>query len=378
MPFLSGKRFFLLGIVIILLAAIPLTLYLVQKQQETRSQAARSTTLSFAPASSQASPIQKNVGDAFILDVMLDPCGADPTKCNEVIYTNLSITYDPSKLTTDTAGLSANPEAFVSILDGPTYTSGNAVIMMSTGTDITRSIKTKTKIATIAFKTLAATTTPIQIAFGDETTVTSTLADPEINVLSSKTPAFIAIGGDISPTPTLTLTPTLTPTSPPITGGQNQSPVCSALNVDRATSGTAPLSITFTANGNDSDGTVNKVTFDFGDGPIQDVTSGGGIGAKSVSVQVSHTYNNPGTFTAAATLTDNSNATSSPATCTQTITVSQASVTQSPQPTNPPVVTASPAPIVTVAPPGPGDKIIGVGLAGIITTILGALIFFAL
>ncbi|MDP3988207.1 MAG: PKD domain-containing protein [Candidatus Levybacteria bacterium] len=372
MPSLSGKKLFLFGVFIILLIAIPLTAYLVQKQQETRSRATKSTTLSFVPTSSESSPIAKSVGDTFSLDVMIDP------GTNEVIHTTLSINYDATKISTSDAGLSPT-SALPSVLEGPIYTSGNATVVVSTGTDITKSIKTPTKIATLTFKALTPTSgTPTQITFGNQTTVTATIADPETNVLSNIIPAFISIGGAAQVNPTAT--PTVpAPTSPQTSATPNQPPLCTAINVDRATEGEAPLSITFTANGSDTDGTVNKVTFNFGDGPTQDVTSAGGIGTNSVSVQLAHTYNNPGTYTANVILTDNSGGTSTPTSCTQTITVVlAASPTDGAAQQNPPTETPVPADRATMTPAGPGDRIIGVGAIGAIISIIGAIVFFAL
>ena len=94
------------------------------------------------------------------------------------------------------------------------------------------------------------------------------------------------------------------------------------MSVDRAPSGPAPFSLVFTANGTDTNGTIGKIAFNFGDGPVQDVTSGGGIGTKTASTQLSHTYNNPGTFQASVVLFDNDGAISSTsAACAQAITV---------------------------------------------------------
>src|SRR5207249_2993580 len=153
------------------------------------------------------------------------------------------------------------------------------------------------------------------------------------NVLSSASPAYIVIGGsaDITPTngsgptntpvPIPTSIPTATPDvtatpgpstivtdtpgptngltgtrSPTGTGGGNQPPVCNNLASDRETTGTALFSITDTANGTDSDGTISKVTFNFGDGQVNDVTQAGSIGSNSVNVQIAHTYNTDGSY----------------------------------------------------------------------------------
>lgn len=381
---LVSKKLLLLGAILVLLVAIPLTVFLAQKQQETRSRAAASTTLSFTPTSSQGTPIQKQVGQKVSLDVMMDP------GTNWVSIVKLQINYDKEKLATSSAdttcesSLCPNLAAFPSVFNEPTYTPGNISVILSIGADTTKVSQAATKVATITFEAINSTTTPTQVSFGNTTKVFSfNEADPESesgeSVLSSTSNAFIAIAAG----------PILTPTPTPV-AGTNQPPVCSALNVDRTPSGTAPFSITFTANGTDSDGTINKVTFDFGDGPVKDVTEGGKIGTKAVSAQIAHTYNNSGTFEALAILTDDKGGISaSSATCTQTITVTPSvggevgatqSATPTPLPTSMPTSTPTPTPIqqLPIEEPGPSNTIIGVGIVGAILSIVGAILFFAL
>lgn len=279
----SGKRLVLLGIIIVFLAAIPLTLYLVQQQQEIRSRAVPSTTLSFAPPSTQASPLIKTVGETFALDVMVSP------GTNEVIWAELAINYDPSKLATAEAALAPATD-LPGVVEGPTYTQGMAKITLSRiGENISLGgITTTTKIATLTFKALAQTQTPVQVTFDNQTLIRSTRGkDPgDLNVLSSTTPAFIVIASS-SLTPTPTPTEGVTPTSTPPTTTATPTPT-----IPFPTEGVTPTST-----------------------PVP-----------------------------TATLT----------------------------PT--PTLIAAPS----IAPPGPGDKILGVGIVGIITTILGVLIFLAL
>lgn len=379
MTSLTAKKAFVLGIIVVLLAAIPLAVYFLQNQQQTQSRAQKATILTFSPEQNTV-----NAGDKFTLKIFMDP------GTNEVISTDLHITYDKDLLATTVAsgecGSSICSSNAFPVSNDPQYTPGNILIHLSVGTDVTKIIKTKTEIATVTFQAKTVTTTPSIINFGSQTNVTPTNADPETNVLSSGGSAYVRITAGNSITPTA---------SPSASVAPNEPPICTGLSIDRATTGTAPFSIALTANGNDPDGTINKVTFDFGDGPVQSLTQTGGIGSKTVSVQVAHTYNNAGTYTAKVTMEDNNNTLSIPSSaCSQTITVNQATGGSSSNPggsTATPTATLTSSPVtptstLTMAPtnmpaptsPGPGDKIISVGLVGAVVSIVGALLFFAL
>lgn len=392
MSLLSGKRLLLLGFVVVLLIIIPLTVYLVQQQQKLKVGATPQTTLSFNPASTSV-----NSGQNFSLDVSLNP-GTNPG--NQVSFVKLTIQYDPTKVATTGAGLVANTAIFPSVLQGPTYTSNTASITLSVGSNSQNVITTtQPKIATINFQALntsAAAQTTVSFVYdttqNSPTQVLSVAPSDQFseNVLASPQSATIAIAPSTA-TPTPTASASASPSSSGATS-QDQPPVCSSLSLDRSASGVAPYALTFTANGTDSDGTISKVEFQFGDGQIQDVTTG--LGTKTVNVSASHNYQNAGTYTAKAVLTDNANLTNTND-CTQTITVTGASagptsttqsvtvVTATPSAT--PIVTASPIPIAEgpttkggLPATGPGDQILSWGTLGAITTVVGFLLLFGL
>ncbi len=378
------KKFFLLGFIVVLLAAVPLTLFLVKQQTKPKSSAAPSTTLSLSTASPNV-----NTGQSFPVDIRMDPGS------NAVSFVKLNLAYDSTKLSASTSGITINTTAFPVTLEGPFVgnCSGNFCTISLTvaiGADNTKAITAAGTVATITFKALAVTDqNPTQITFGNTTQVLS-VAQPDSNnenVLSSSNPLSVTIANGIaSITPSPGLSPTDTPTPSPTStvnatptpaGGNNQPPVCTSLSVDQ-TIATAPAALAFTAAGNDPDGVVNKVSFTFGDGFVQDVTDGGGIGTNTVSTQISHTYQNPGTFTATSTLTDNNSAVSSattPTNCTQTITINSSTSTGTGS-----AVTITPTPtlIAKIPPTGPGDVLVGVGIGGVILSILGGILFFAL
>lgn len=402
MSFFTWKKLLVVGFIAVLLAVIPLTVFFLQSKTQTQTKAEKATTLCFAlPGNNtcltSTTPVQKNIGDPIPLDIYLDPGGK-----NTIVVATISINYDQLLLTADPSQgtglglimtpISANAEqGFTQPLVDASYTQGNASITLTIGTDALKAITQKTKIATITFKALAKTT-GTNITFDNNKSNATPAYDPEVNaLLSTMQPATIQIGQGADVTPTVPQTTgTIAPTQPAGTITPNQIPLCTALNVDRATSGSTPFSITFTANGNDPDptGAINSVTFDFGDGPVQTVTTGGGIGTRTVSVATSHTYNNPTTFTAKATLTDNKGGLSAAnTTCTQTITVTagptgSASGNTEITPTvvaQIPTETPTPLPKKTFeGPPGPGNAILGIGAVGAVLTIVGALALFTL
>ena len=414
----SGKKIFLGGFIAVLLVGIPLTVYLLQQQQEVRSHAEKSTNISFAPDSTQTTPLQKNVGDVIPLDITINPGK------NLVSFVKLEIQYDPDKLATDSANsFVANNVVFPSILEGPIYSPGKISVTLSVGPDPTKAIQTTVKAGTLTLKAIANTPagTPTVVTYGAATQVLSLGSNDQAseNVLSSPIPAYINIGGSVpypsgdiptavpsgeEPTPTYAVVPTTpvdqpTDTPAPTTpvdqptatpslsvtptgtesgknGGPNVAPVCNNLTLDRVATGNAPYSITFGANGSDSDGTISKVTFNFGDGQVSDVTQAGGIGTATVTnAQVSHTYNNPGTYQASAVFTDSGDAVSATDNCTQTITVNTPG---SGGGGNTVVEQASQSALPTVPPTGSTEVAIGIGIAALLLTIGGTLLFFIL
>ena len=354
----------------VLLIAIPVTVFLVQQQQKTKSGAVAATTLSVLPASQ--APIQ--VGNDVTLNVQVNPATA--TTSNLVSYVKFTIMYDSTKLATDGAGFVPDITAGLPlVLQGPVYGTGTISITLSAGGDATKVLQTVTNLGSVTFKALAITdTAPTQITFGNDTLVRSlgTSDQANENVLASANPAVLTIiGGTIvSPTPTLTPTPTVTPTltptptPAPTATPSATAPVCSKLAAD-VTSGNIPLNTNLTVTGNSSNSTISKVTFNFGDGQTQDITGSGGVGTSSVSVLQSHTYATAGTFQATATLTDANNAVST-ANCSVTI---AAGTTQ--------IATLTVTPTLTLPPTGPAD-IIKIGSIGAVITLIGAVLLFAL
>ena len=347
-----------MGFILTILIAIPFSVYVAQKRQQTTTKAAPSTTLSLEPSLKTMT-----TEDTLVLSIMMDPGS------NQVSFVKLSVVFDPKKFTI-VNGLTPNTvgNTLTNIIDEAQSdnTTGKASISLSIGSDPTRAVITKTKIATFEIKPLAATApTGPNITFDSANTQVLSIASSDQtseNVLSTTAPAKIAVTSTVT-TPTITPIPistapisrlTIVPSLPP------SSAVCSGLEINGPTTGTAPYSVTFTAAGNNSSGTISKISFNFGDS-IEDLTTGGGIGTSSVSGQLLHTYKTPGIYTAYAILTDNNSSLSvQQPNCTQTITINSADLSGSPQPTQEPL-----------PPTGDGKAIFGLGTLGIIITIIG-------
>ncbi len=171
--------------------------------------------------------------------------------------------------------------------------------------------------------------------------------------------------------------------APTATPGPSQvlkSPSCTALNVDRSTSGIAPYSLTFTAIGNDPDGVITKAIFNFGDGPAETETVGGGLGTGTINLQKAHTYKNNGTYTATVTFQDNQNNYSGDS-CKVTITLGGGGGTPPPGSTATPFVTQpgkpgtpTPTPLKSLPPTGLADDVVTMTIVGSAIALIGSFV----
>lgn len=355
----GAKQFFLVSFILLLLVGIPVSVYFLQQQQTITQQAAPSTNFSFEPVSSSSNPLSKTVGESIPLDVIVNPGS------NAVSSVTIEIQYDPEKLEAGADAFKQNEAIFPTVLADPVYTSGKITVVVGVSSP-DRAIQTKTKVATVTFTAKAKTSegVPTQVTYTANNIATSNASNDQAleNVLSGTLPAYIMINDTETPTSAPTAVPTLGPTAEPEpTSGP--APVCSVFTAD-ATSGNAPMNVNFTTSGSDPDGSITKITFNFGDGQVSDVTSGGGIGSSSATASLSHTYTEGGSFQASAIFTDNTSGVSG-GNCSQTISVTG---TATPSPTATP----------TIAPAGSAEVIFGVGAVSLLLIIGGALIFLIL
>jgi hypothetical protein len=192
-----------------------------QPTDQTRTKATQASRLYFSPASSPSSPIQKQTGEAFSLDVMLDPGS------NVVSFVKFQLVYDASKISVSGANaLVVNSVAFSQTLEGPVSGSGTLAVAAGIGSDPTKGITTPTKVATVTFTASQNSGAPVEIKYGTISEVLSIGSDDRAsdNVLSTTQSAFVLIGqqtATIIPSPTGQTNPT---SANPTISGSNPSP----------------------------------------------------------------------------------------------------------------------------------------------------------
>ncbi len=355
------------------LLAIPLTVYLVQQQQENRSQAVKNTTLSFSPPTATVQS-----GDNISFDIVLSPGS------NQVSLVKLVIKFDSTKLSATTDSFEIDPASQLSILQQPVVGTDTLSVILSVGSDPTKVIQTETKIGSVSFDVVQGSSGSTEVSFDPGTEISSIGGADAYseNVFLSGAPATITIQGgtSASPTPTATPSPTLTQSS------GNSAPVCSDFNLSVSATGVAPYTITFNASGTDSDGTIAKATFNFEPSFTEDVSTS----AASVDVSATHTYNTPGIYPASVVLTDDDGSKSNSTNCSATVTITDSSgntgttstsnnsnstsnSSSSTTTTTSTDVTPSPLPAT-----GPEETIVGFGVLGGILFLIGTLLFLAL
>lgn len=360
------NRFFILGNVLLILVAIPVTLFFVKKQQELRSHATPSTRLYFNPNTITKSKSCAN----FTSDITIDPGQ------NVVTTVKLALTYNAATLEV----LDIVPGPNLTIVGDKSITSGATTVTYTTGTDPTKAIQSAGKVAMVTFRPIAPGAAKVE--FSSSTRVLSQGASdfPTENVLSSAEALNVTVTDtatcdgavvtpSVSPSPTTAPVTTPTPTaSVSPTLGVNQIPVCNSLTASPASSGSAPFSVLLTAQGSDPDGIITKASFTFGDGQVQNITDA--LNTKSATVQTNHTFQTQGTYGTTVLFTDDRGGLS--AACNQTINVASGSGVPAT-----PTATLIPTSAPTIPPTGSLATALGI-FGAVALTIIGGLLLLAL
>lgn len=195
------KRLVYIIVGLIILVAIPLTVFLGSRSQELRKKAAPATNIALTPAS-----ITKAVNEEFTLEARID------TADNQVVATQINLVYDPTKLEATSI---TNGTLFPNILSSGVVGNGTASIAVGAANTTTPVHGTGTA-AVIKFKALAATISPITIRFAPDTYV-GALGEGSTNVLIGTTPTTVTItggtgattGAQPTPTPTIQTAPAI-------------------------------------------------------------------------------------------------------------------------------------------------------------------------
>lgn len=206
------KKIILLILVVLTLAAIPVTVFVARQSQEKRAKAAPATTLAFSPAS-----VTKKVEDVFSFEVRID------TAENQVVAAELHITFDPAILEAQSI---TNGPLFPNILASGQVERGAANITVGAANATTPIIGTGTA-AVVKFKALAPTTSPVSIRFAP-TTFVGALGESATNVLVGSTPATVTVTATGSATTQQTATQSATTPTPTPTTTATQSAQASA------------------------------------------------------------------------------------------------------------------------------------------------------
>jgi hypothetical protein len=174
------KKVLLFIAVGILLLAIPVTVFLVGKNQETRKRAAPATTLELAPATYTV-----KVNDKFTLEAKIN------TGENQVNTIKLQVVYDPKILTVE--DIANGPLAPTITLSGKTDPSGKAAITVGAQSTTQPVVGTGT-VAYFYMKVIAASASPTTVRFAasPDTYITS-LGENDTNVLVGTTNTTVTI-----------------------------------------------------------------------------------------------------------------------------------------------------------------------------------------
>lgn len=165
----------------------------------------------------------------------------------------------------------------------------------------------------------------------------------------------------------------ITPT--PLAQTQSNPPLCSSLSAIPLT-GPAPLTVSFTGTGSDSNGEVVAFEFTFGDGARQTINKN--VGSNG-SASTSHAYEAGGSYTATLRVRDNAgNFSEAGALCKVAVSVSASaaasgSANLSAQPTKTPTPTPTP---ITLPQAGIEGPMVGFVLGGLLLLTFGLLLAF--
>lgn len=242
------KKLALIAGLILLVVTIPIVVYMVGQNQQIRSKAAPSSTLTFSPG--QAT---KGVGESFTMNVDIDTgCDAgDPLgeTCNHILNADIVLNYDQNILeatAVEMGSFLAGASEVRKVID---QDNGRIIYGIFVSPDQANAVAGQGTLATVTF--VGSTAGSGDVSF-DPTTLLYGY-DEDLNVVANDQQiATFTISGDgnLSPTPTFTPTPTesggLTGTPTPTqSGGLTGTPT----PTPQGSTGVTALAVTSPANG---------------------------------------------------------------------------------------------------------------------------------
>lgn len=327
------KKALLVIAFILILAAIPVTILLVQQRQEIRQQAAPATTMFLEPSAPTV-----DVGQTFTLDVVIDT-----QNLNNVGAAEINLTYNPLYL--EAVSLQVGSFLPYVLVDG-TVGNGTASITVGVNPQDPSQANGATGRGTAAVLTLRALQstggTPTVVQFASTSQIAgSNEEDRGTNVLIGTQPAQVTVSGGTTASPTPSPgTASPTPQPSPTPGSASPSP--STTQITAPTNGATVTTRRPTISGTSA--ASASVTVSINTSPITSGTTTAstlGVWSYAPTADLAN-----GTYTVTATADDGVN---SPQTVTSTFTVSVNGTggtgTASPSPSaSTSTTTASPSP----------------------------------
>jgi len=181
----NRKLLAVLGIVL-LIGGIITTILIVQKRQDGRVKAEKSTTLSLTPATQT---VQKD--GAASLDLNIDPGK------NQVNLVKVTLKFDAARFSVTATDFTLESGSNLTIINGPVPGEGTFAVVIGTGSDPTKVIRGPQKLGNLKLKAkTTAVTGSSDVSFDYEQTEVRSIGSDDAfneNVLSSATPATITI-----------------------------------------------------------------------------------------------------------------------------------------------------------------------------------------
>lgn len=190
---LNGKKKVgILLAVLLVVVGLVVTILLVQRSQESRSNAEKATTISLTPATVPIAP-----GGTANLDLNINP------GTNQVSTVKFTIKFDPQAFDPTKVTFTLSEDSPLKVIEGP-VTSSTGTIAYSLGPkDITKPVSTVTKIGSLTFPTSSSVKTgDYAIDFDEANTDARSIGsgdNPGESVLQSRIGAVVSVNAQCIP-----------------------------------------------------------------------------------------------------------------------------------------------------------------------------------